>query len=96
MRGVLIVHGDNGEIESRTEMVMMRRAPNSDLLLGGEAIGQFLGVGRTWLYKLMRSDDALPTFKVGKTVVARKSSLVKWMQSRRTNRRYRARLEGAA
>lgn len=49
-----------------------------DLLLGADAIAQFLGVTRRQVYRLVY-DKVVPSFKAGGTVAARKSSLIKWM-----------------
>ena len=47
----------------------------SDLLLGATAIAEHLGVNRRQVYRLTQ----LPTFKVGGTIAARRSSLNRWM-----------------
>ncbi|MGN6487247.1 MAG: helix-turn-helix transcriptional regulator [Devosia sp.] len=50
----------------------------ADLLLGAHAIAAYLGITRRQTYRLVY-DGIAPTFKVGGTVAARKSSLQKWM-----------------
>lgn len=49
-----------------------------DLLLGAPAIAKFLGVTQRQVYRLV-ADKIVPSFKVGGTVAARRSSLQKWM-----------------
>lgn len=49
-----------------------------DLLMGADAIGRFLGVTRRQTYRLVY-DGIIPSFKLGGTVAARKSSLAKWL-----------------
>lgn len=49
-----------------------------DLLMGAHAIAQFLGVSRRQVYRLIYS-EIVPSFKLGGTVAARKSSLARWM-----------------
>ncbi len=49
-----------------------------DLLMGGDAIAAFLGITRRQTYRLIY-DDLLPSFKLGGTVAARRSSLRNWM-----------------
>lgn len=51
-----------------------------DLLMGADAIAEFLGVTRRQVYRLVY-DEIVPSFKLGGTVAARKSSLTKWMQA---------------
>lgn len=50
-----------------------------DLLLGAAAIGKFLGITRRQTYRLIY-DGIAPSFKVGGTVAARRSSLTAWME----------------
>ncbi|MBB4571731.1 helix-turn-helix domain-containing protein [Rhizobium leucaenae] len=49
-----------------------------DLLMGADAIARFLGITRRQTYRLVY-DGIVPSFKLGGTVAARKSSLAKWM-----------------
>jgi predicted DNA-binding transcriptional regulator AlpA len=51
---------------------------SGDLLMGANAISKFLGVSSRQVYRLTY-DRIIPHFKLGGTVAARKSSLVKWM-----------------
>lgn len=52
--------------------------PVGDLLMGADAIAAFLGITRRQTYRLVY-DDLLPSFKLGGTVAARRSSLRNWM-----------------
>lgn len=54
--------------------------PTKDLLMGADAIGQFLGITRRQTYRLVY-DGIVPSFKLGGTVAARKSTLTRWMAS---------------
>ena len=57
-----------------------------DLLLGASAIAEHLGINRRQTYRLIYG-DLVPTFKLGGTVAARRSSLDKWLaqaEQRRT------------
>lgn len=60
----------------RQEMPLVER----DLLMGADAIADFLGVTRRQVYRLVY-DDIIPSFKLGGTVAARRSSLIKWMEA---------------
>lgn len=51
-----------------------------DLLMGADAIADFLGVTRRQVYRLVY-DNIIPSFKLGGTVAARRSSLIKWMEA---------------
>lgn len=51
-----------------------------DLLMGADAIADFLGVTRRQVYRLVH-DGIMPSFKLGGTVAARRSSLTKWMET---------------
>ncbi|MFC3074971.1 helix-turn-helix domain-containing protein [Shinella pollutisoli] len=51
-----------------------------DLLMGADAIAAFLGVTRRQVYRLVY-DGIIPSFKLGGTVAARRSSLTKWMET---------------
>lgn len=51
---------------------------NADLLMGADAIGAFLGITRRQTYRLVY-DGLLPSFKLGGTVAARRSSLTNWL-----------------
>ncbi|WP_065091605.1 helix-turn-helix domain-containing protein [Rhizobium leucaenae] len=57
----------------------IQEAPRGDLLMGADAIADYLGVTRRQVYRLVY-DQIIPSFKLGGTVAARKSSLTKWMQ----------------
>ncbi|TIX89206.1 helix-turn-helix domain-containing protein [Rhizobium sp. P44RR-XXIV] len=49
-----------------------------DLLLGAPAIANFLGVTQRQVYRLV-ADRLIPSFKLGSTISARRSSLTAWM-----------------
>ena len=51
----------------------------ADLLMGAPAIAKFLGVTQRQVYRLVY-DKIAPSFKIGGTVAARRSSLNKWME----------------
>lgn len=51
---------------------------NPDLLMGADAIARFLGITRRQAYRLIY-DGLLPSFKLGGTVSARRSSLTAWL-----------------
>ena len=53
---------------------------NEALLLGANAIAAYLQITRRQAYRLIYDED-LPTFKLGGTVAARKSSLSKWLEA---------------
>lgn len=57
----------------------VHEGPRGDLLMGADAIADYLGVTRRQVYRLVY-DQIIPSFKLGGTVAARKSSLTKWMQ----------------
>ncbi|MDF8353215.1 helix-turn-helix domain-containing protein [Ensifer adhaerens] len=46
--------------------------------MGGDAIADFLGITRRQVYRLVY-DGHLPSFKLGGTIAARKSSLSQWL-----------------
>jgi len=50
----------------------------ADLLTGGDEIAAFLGMARSAVYYSIRQ-GALPTFRIGKNVFARKSTLLGWI-----------------
>lgn len=50
-----------------------------DLLIGANAIAAALGITRRQTYKLIYGDE-LPTFKLGGSVAARRSTLIKWLE----------------
>ena len=52
----------------------------ADLLLGAAAIAAHLGITRRQTYRLIY-DELAPTFKLGGTVAARRSSLDRWLAS---------------
>ncbi|WP_428412247.1 DNA-binding protein [Pararhizobium sp.] len=49
-----------------------------DLLLGAGAISKFLGITARQTYRMVY-DGIIPTFKLGGTVAARRSTLTVWM-----------------
>lgn len=49
-----------------------------DLLIGANAIAAALGITRRQTYKLIYGDE-LPTFKLGGSVAARRSTLNGWL-----------------
>lgn len=49
-----------------------------DLLMSANAIAKHLGITRRQTYRLVY-DGIIPTFKLGGTVAARRSSLDKWV-----------------
>ena len=51
---------------------------SGDLLIGANAIAAALGITRRQAYKLIYAGD-LPTFKLGGSVAARRSSLNSWL-----------------
>lgn len=53
---------------------------DGDLLMGANAIAATLGITRRQAYRLIY-DGLLPTFKLGGTVSARKSSLLRWLEA---------------
>lgn len=55
-----------------------------DLLMGADAIADFLGVTRRQVYRLVY-DGIIPSFKLGGTVAARRSSLTRWMEQLEKN-----------
>ncbi|TGV61543.1 DNA-binding protein [bacterium M00.F.Ca.ET.141.01.1.1] len=54
---------------------------NPDLLMGADAIARSLGITRRQAYRLIY-DGLLPSFKLGGTVSARRSSLTAWLAER--------------
>jgi excisionase family DNA binding protein len=54
---------------------------NPDLLMGADAIARFLGITRRQAYRLVY-DGIMPSFKLGGSVAARRSSLTKWLAER--------------
>lgn len=53
--------------------------PSGDLLMGAAAIAEHLGITRRQTYRLVY-DELIPTFKVGGTIAARRSSLNAWLE----------------
>lgn len=51
---------------------------SADLLRGADAIAEFLGFPRRAVYHAV-SQGHLPSFRVGETVCARKSTLTNWI-----------------
>ncbi|KQT49028.1 hypothetical protein ASG43_07830 [Aureimonas sp. Leaf454] len=58
-------------------------SPVGDLLVGANAIAAFLGCTRRQAYRFVY-DGLLPSFKLGGTVAARRSTLTRWMADRET------------
>ena len=54
---------------------------SADLLRGADAIAEFLGFPRRTIYHAVAKGH-LPSFRVGETVCARKSTLTAWIDSR--------------
>ncbi len=50
-----------------------------DLLTGAEAIAEFVGVKARRIYHLAET-RRLPVFRLGATICARKSTLVRWIE----------------
>ena len=61
-------------------------SPIGDMLLGARAIAGFLGVSQRQIYRLV-DEHIIPTFKVGGTISARRSSLNAWMTEQETKAR---------
>lgn len=57
--------------------------PTADLLFGAKAIADFLGINQRQTYRLVY-DGVLPSFKLGGTVAARRSTLTKWLVAQET------------
>jgi excisionase family DNA binding protein len=53
-------------------------SPVGDMLLGARAVATFLGISQRQIYRLA-DERLIPTFKVGGTLSARRSSLTAWM-----------------
>ncbi len=64
---------------ANTQAVEVFENRAGDLLMGADAIAGYLGVTRRQVYRLVY-DDIIPSFKLGGTVAARRSSLTKWME----------------
>ncbi|TWH01014.1 MULTISPECIES: helix-turn-helix domain-containing protein [Brucella/Ochrobactrum group] len=67
--------------QSKNEGINMHHENDNeaDLLMGVEPIAKYLGVTRRQAYRLVY-DKIMPSFKLGGTVAARRSSLKKWME----------------
>jgi excisionase family DNA binding protein len=50
-----------------------------DLLIGADAIAEYTGLTRRQIYDLS-ARRVIPSFEIGKTVAARKSTLMKWIE----------------
>ena len=50
----------------------------SDVLKGADAIAAFIGVPRRAVYHAV-ANGSLPTFRLGETILARKSTLLRWI-----------------
>lgn len=57
---------------------MEKQVNNGDLLMGANAIAAFLGITPRQTYRLVY-DAILPTFKLGGTLAARRSTLTAWL-----------------
>jgi len=57
---------------------------SADLLVGAKAIADFTGFGARTVYHLAAT-GAIPTFKVGDLVCARKSTLIRWIEGLETD-----------
>lgn len=53
---------------------------NDDILRGAEAIASFLGLDKRQAVYHHAAKGELPTFRIGSTICARKSTLVKWIE----------------
>lgn len=49
----------------------------NDMLQGADAIGEFMGLDPRQVYHQRKR---LPTFKIGATICARKSTLLRWIE----------------
>lgn len=52
-----------------------------DLLIGAAAIAKALGVKRRQIYHLIYINE-IPTFKIGGNIVARRSTLARWLEEK--------------
>ncbi|KQY21033.1 hypothetical protein ASD32_06540 [Rhizobium sp. Root483D2] len=50
-----------------------------DLLIGADAIAEYIGLTRRQIYDLS-ARRVIPSFKIGKIVAARKSTLTRWIE----------------
>lgn len=71
----------------------MRDDNVSDLLSGVAAIGEYLNIVPRRVYHLA-AEHGLPTFKIGKTLCARKVSLDSWVRSKEAASLAKARSDG--
>lgn len=60
---------------------MMKNEGDSDLLYGVPAIAKHLGISDRAIYHL-HGRGTLPTFKIGKVVCARRTTLATWIAER--------------
>lgn len=51
---------------------------SGDLLIGAKAIGQALGITRRQVFHLQEK-KLIPTFRLGASVAARRSTLMRWL-----------------
>ncbi|GAB4069563.1 helix-turn-helix domain-containing protein [Ancylobacter sonchi] len=58
---------------------MVKIAPDGDVLYGASAIADFLGVSPNTIYYRVQS-GSLPTFRLGSSICARRSTLRAWME----------------
>jgi len=65
-----------GAATAKREKAMTNNA--GELLLGAKKISEFLGVSPRQVYRLA-DEGLIPTFKVGGTLSARRSSLDAWL-----------------
>lgn len=56
----------------------MKSANDSKILMGASSIAAYLGITRRQTYRLIY-DGIIPTFKLGGTVAAKRSSIDKWI-----------------
>lgn len=62
----------------------MTPSPASDMLVGAEAIAQFLrgpSADRAQVYRLIRKRSGIPVFRLNRTLCARRSKLVEWIEA---------------
>lgn len=53
---------------------------SGDLLMGAGSIAKYLGLSPRQVYRLIYA-EAIPTFKLGGSVAARKTTLLKWLDA---------------
>lgn len=60
--------------------------PPGELLMGAGAIAKHLGLSARQVYRLVYNDE-IPTFKLGGSVAARRSTLARWLDEQETGAR---------